>query len=70
MDESEKKHSLKKSHSKIRKARSDLIIHAFGELRRYLPYLFDEPHWALIKFLDLESWHVFEVGAYSRLGAY
>ena len=26
--------------------------------------------WALIKFLDLESWRLFEVGAYSRLGAY
>ena len=25
---------------------------------------------ALIKFLDLESGHLFEVGAYSRLGAY
>ena len=26
--------------------------------------------WALIKFLDLESGRLFEVGAYSRLGAY
>ena len=26
--------------------------------------------WALIKFLDLESGPLFEVGAYSRLGAY
>ena len=28
------------------------------------------PAWALIKFLDLESGRLFEVGAYSRLGAY
>ena len=26
--------------------------------------------WALIKFLDLEGGRLFEVGAYSRLGAY
>ena len=26
--------------------------------------------WELIKFLDLESGRLFEVGAYSRLGAY
>ena len=26
--------------------------------------------WALIKFLDLESGRLFEVGVYSRLGAY
>ena len=26
--------------------------------------------WALIKFLDLESGRLFEVGAYSRLGGY
>ena len=35
-----------------------------------LPYIFDEPPWALIKFLDLESGRLFEVGAYSRLGAF
>ena len=35
-----------------------------------LPYLFDQPPWALIKFLDLESGRLFKVGAYSRLGAY
>ena len=35
-----------------------------------LPYLFDYPPWALIKFLDLERGRLFEVGAYSRLGAY
>ena len=33
--------------------------------------LFDEPPWALIKlFLDLYSGRLFEVGPYSRLGAY
>ena len=26
--------------------------------------------WALMKFLDLKSGRLFEVGAYSRLGAY
>ena len=31
-----------------------------------VPYLFDLPPWALIKFLDLESGRLFEVGAYSR----
>ena len=36
----------------------------------HLPYLFDLPPWALIKFLDLESGRLFEVGAYSRLGTY
>ena len=36
----------------------------------YVPYLFDLPPWALIKLLDLESWRLFEVGAYSRLGVY
>ena len=35
-----------------------------------LPYLFDLPPWALIKFLDLESRRLFKVGAYSRLGSY
>ena len=35
-----------------------------------LLYLFDQPPWALIKFLDLESGRLFKEGAYSRLGAY
>ena len=29
-----------------------------------IPYLFDSPPWALVKFLDLESGSLFEVGAY------
>ena len=33
-------------------------------------YLFDLPPGALIKFLELNSGHLFEVGAYTRLGAY
>ena len=37
---------------------------------RILPYLFNLPPWALIKFLDLKSGRLFEVGAYTRLGAY
>ena len=37
---------------------------------RDLPYLFDKPPWALIKFVDVESGRLFEAGAYSRLGAY
>ena len=36
MDETEKSIPLKKSHSMIRKARSDLIMHAFGELSSVL----------------------------------
>ena len=35
-----------------------------------IPYLFDLPPLALIKFLDLESGRLFGVGVYSRLGAY
>ena len=41
----------------------------FGNCRR-VPYLFDQPPWALINFLDLENGRLFEVGANSRLGAY
>ena len=37
---------------------------------KVIPYLFNLPPWALIKFLDLESGCLFEVGAYSRVGAY
>ena len=29
---------------------------------KHLPYLFDEPPWALIKFLDLQSGRLFEAG--------
>ena len=35
----------------------------------HIPYLFDQPPWTLIKFLDLESGRLLEVSAYSRLGA-
>ena len=34
----------------------------------FLPYLFDKPPWALIKFFCLQD--LIEVGANSRLGAY
>ena len=36
----------------------------------YRIYSINRPGRALIKFLDLESGRLFEVGAYSRLGAY
>ena len=36
----------------------------------YRIYSINRPSWALIKFLDLESGCLFEVGAYLRLGAY
>lgn len=41
------------------------LAHALS--KPYVPYLFDLPPWALIKLLDLESWRLFETGAYLRL---
>ena len=48
----------------------DLLAKIPWQWLHLIPYLFDLPPWALIKFLDLESGRLFEVGAYSRLGAY
>ena len=41
-----------------------------ADVYNYRIYSINHPGWALIKFLDLERGRLFEVGAYSKLGAY